>query len=128
MRKFLRVDAREKNEQELPYVQVLRPTGERVTGTQKDGDNECMILLKVDQLYVQNKSQLREIASDNLRQQYQEALQSQKREQKQAKHAEWAEEMKNAHGEQPRVSEERGVHVIEQTFQSVESLNELPAD
>jgi hypothetical protein len=71
---------------------------------------------------------LREIALDNLRQQYQESLLSQKREQRQANHLEWAKEMNDVYGSQPRVSEERGVHVIEQTFQSAESVNELQVE
>ena len=41
---------------------------------------------------------------------------------------EWAKEMNAAPGNQPRVSEERGVYVIEQTFQSAESLNELQVE
>ena len=49
VKQFLRLDTRSKDDLDLPYVQVLKPTGETVASALEARGNGCLILLKANQ-------------------------------------------------------------------------------
>lgn len=49
VKQFLRLDTHLKDDLDVPYVQVLKPTGERITSALEARGNGCLILLKANQ-------------------------------------------------------------------------------
>ena len=49
VKQFLRLDTHSKDDLDVPYVQVLKPTGERITSALEARGNGCLILLKANQ-------------------------------------------------------------------------------
>ena len=49
VKQFLRLDTHLQDDQDLPYVQVLKPNGERITTALEARGNGCLILLKANQ-------------------------------------------------------------------------------
>jgi hypothetical protein len=49
VKQFLRLDAHVQDDQDIPYEQVLKPNGERITTALEARGNGCLILLKANQ-------------------------------------------------------------------------------